>query len=106
MIEIPQGHDPSSPEPLEGGVPTFMGSPVLDTISDMVLKLAAELWIVKNRLRLLESVLSENGNEVSAKLEAAYREDQDIVHDRQELAEFINRIFEEAVSVGARGVDS
>lgn len=48
---------PSASEP----EPSFLPNPILDRLVDVVLELGAELWIERDRRRVLETVLEERG---------------------------------------------
>ena len=52
-----------SPAYLKEGVknPTYFPDPINDNLLDITLELGAALWVVKDRLRVLEDLLAENG---------------------------------------------
>jgi len=58
--------------PLEaaGRRPAFFGEEGIDQLLSMVLELAAELWVVRERVFVVEAVLEQQGIAVSTAVEA------------------------------------
>jgi hypothetical protein len=58
--------------PLEaaGARPAFFDQPGMDQLLSMVLELAAELWVVRERVFVVEAVLQDQGIEVTQAVEA------------------------------------
>lgn len=99
-MNIPESYDRSSPDPLQPAPPVFLGDPALDALAHVTFELAAELWIVKNRLKALESTLSEEGRDISQEIESAYLDDPSIVRNDAERNPYVHRIFSELLKHG------
>ncbi len=55
---------PQTPEggaPLVGDNPTYFADPVQDALVNMVMELAAQVWVNRERMTALEAVLEEQG---------------------------------------------
>jgi hypothetical protein len=58
--------------PLEasGRRPAFFDAPGMDQLLSMVLEIAAELWVVRERVFILEAVLKQQGIDVTDAIES------------------------------------
>lgn len=99
-MKIPESYDRSAPEPLQPQPAVFLADPVLDSLAHVTFELAAELWTVKNRVRLLEAALSKDGRNISEEIEQAYRDDPAAIANNEERDAYVRRLFAELLSHG------
>lgn len=75
-----------------------------DDLLTLVLNLATEVWTLRDRTRLLEAVLDEQGNAVTAQIDAR-RDDPDMltamIVDRDA---FVDRLFRAVVQIRTAAV--
>jgi hypothetical protein len=58
------GYDSQTPEtgtPIAGDHPVYLADPVLDATVRMVVELAAQVWVDRERLLVVEQLLTERG---------------------------------------------
>ena len=73
--------------------PAFFDNPAIDNLIAVTLELGAELWVLRERNRVLERLLCEQGV-VSEKLIEAYEPGvEEAARLRAERDAFVNRIF-------------
>jgi hypothetical protein len=75
-------------------------NPIQDALFRLVLSLGAEVWVMKDRLRLLEEALSERGIEVSALIEELSAKPERLGAVRRERDAFLGRFLGE-IELGA-----
>lgn len=88
-----QRWDLTNEAPVPPQQPVFTSDPVLDAVAHVVFEIAAELWTVKNRLRLVESVLEEEGRSISEVLEGKYAQNPSLIRDDEGRDRFVERVF-------------
>lgn len=78
--------------------PVFLGSAVTDNLMEMIVRLAGELWVVRERLRVLEGSLVAKGAVSEEDLAAAIDRgsEQGAAHDVDRQG-FVERIFSPVV---------
>ena len=92
------GSDTQTPEggtPIAGDDPIYLKDPVLDATVRMVVELAAQVWIDRERLLVIESLLDERGVVTRATIEQ-YRPGAErlaALHD--ERARFLEDVLKE-----------
>jgi hypothetical protein len=95
----PIGQPPSQPagdskETTSIGEPTaFFDNPVIDSLMTMCLELGAALWVVKDRLRVVEALLSEHGLATREQIDAYQTPPEEEAALKAARAEFIERIY-------------
>ena|SRR5690625_2257766 len=99
-VNIPDSYDRSAPEPLQPEPAVFLADPVLDSLAHVTFELAAELWSVKNRVRLLEAALSKDGRDIKEEIEQAYQADPTVIANEEERNAYVRRLFSELLSHG------
>ena len=76
-----------------GAKPSFLPAPIMDDLLTITMQLGAELWVVKDRLRVLEEVLEESGIDAQKRIDE-YRPSPE---RRQEIIKlrdaFVEQIF-------------
>ena len=55
------GQTPEGGVPLAGNDPHYFPDPILDCLTNMVLELAAQVWVNRERMLVLEEILSRDG---------------------------------------------
>lgn len=73
--------------------PTYLGSERLDDLARMLTELASELWILKDRNMVLETLLAEHGVVTPAQVEAYQPDPETAQRISAERAAFTARIF-------------
>ena len=63
------GQTPEGGVPLAGKDPHFFPDPIVDCLTNMVLELAAQVWVNRERMLVLEELLSRDGIVNTAALE-------------------------------------
>lgn len=67
--------------------------PVSDMLLSLVMKLTAEVWTVRDRLRLVEAALAEHGVPVGELVEAIRGHDDAVDNMRADRDEFVARVL-------------
>lgn len=102
----------SSPRTAKGKKPGYFADPATDKLLQMVITLAGELSVVRDRLDLVERLATESGAFDRAKLETLQLSDSDKAERDASRAAFvartlrvINQDLEEITNAEARGFD-
>ena len=82
---------PSRPAPAPE--PAFFENPAIDHLIAVTLELGAELWIQRERMRIIEKLLAANGVVTSAMIEAYRPDDAELAASRGERDAFVNRVY-------------
>jgi hypothetical protein len=97
---------PQSPEggvPLAGDNPTYFADPIQDALVNMVMELAAQVWVNRERMSALEAVLEDCG-ELPADAVENYRPDpQSAAKLRDERDRFVADILKEIQRLAPQG---
>jgi hypothetical protein len=76
----------------------FLDSATADRLMVMIMELASELHVVKDRMRVLEKLLERNGQLHREELDYWQPDDQDAKESARERDAFIARLLQDAVS--------
>ena len=79
--------------PPAGAEPAFLPHPLLDRLVDVVLELGAELWIERDRRRVLEQLLAERGIVRTADLEAHRDTPEQRAERLRDRDAFVRRLY-------------
>ncbi len=71
----------------------FLGDRRLDALVDVVLEMAAQLWVVKRRNAMLESLLVDKGVIATGDMEHHRLADDDAARLRRERSEYVATLF-------------
>lgn len=94
MSELTQ-QTPEGGVPLAGDNPSYFADPIQDALVNMVMELAAQVWVNRERMAALEAVLEERG-ELPADAVEGYRPDpQRAARLRQERDRFVADLLKE-----------
>lgn len=89
---------PQTPEggtPLAGADPVYLQDPVLDATVRMLVELAAQVWVERERRIALEALLVERGVMTAASLESLQPDAALQQRLKTERARFIEDVFKE-----------
>jgi hypothetical protein len=75
------------------GAPQFFRDPAVDRLMEVVMELAAELWVSRRRERLLEAALVERGVLAADALELRVLSDSERADLRAERDALLGRVF-------------
>jgi hypothetical protein len=73
--------------------PAFFDDPTIDNLLAVVLALGAELWVQRERLRVIEQLLAEKGSISSEMIEQHRPSDEERERTRIDRDAFVERIF-------------
>ena len=73
--------------------PAFFEDPTLDNLVDVTLALGAELWVQRERMRVVETLLAEHGKVTSEMIEAYQDPPEQQARDKEARDAFVERIF-------------
>ena len=86
---------PEGGAPIAGADPVYLRDPVLDATVRMVVELAAQVWVDRERLLAMEVLLAERGV-VTREALATYKPDaQTSARFKAERTRFIDDVFKE-----------
>lgn len=85
------------------GVYQALPDPVDDMLLSLVSRLAAEVWTVRDRLRLVETALAQHGIPVEALVEEVRHSEEAIAAMRADRDAFVARVFAVIAPQGADG---
>lgn len=91
-------HDTLAREQVQGiglctSEPSFLSDPLYDRMLETIISLGGELWIERDRRRILESVLASKGLVASAELEAHTLDVQAAADRDAELQAMVERLL-------------
>jgi hypothetical protein len=90
---------PASPDASAGlpapatGTATYFDNPAIDALFNICLELGSAVWVTRDRLRVLEAILAEQGIATDAAIEAYRMPPEAAEKAREERDEFIQRLF-------------
>ncbi len=73
--------------------PTYFPDPINDNLLNIALELGAALWVVKDRLRVLEDLLAENGVVTKEAMERHQTPPEREAEVKAQREAFISRIY-------------
>lgn len=79
--------------PLPAPQPAFFENPVIDNLIAVTLELGAELWVQRERMRIIERLLAEKGVVTPELIEQYAPSPDEIEHNRAERDAFVQRVF-------------
>lgn len=94
MSELAQ-QTPEGGTPIAGENPIYLKDPVLDATVRMVVELAAQVWVERERRMTLESLLEAQGTLSRAAIESFKPDAAQAAAFKRERARFIEDVFKE-----------
>ncbi len=73
--------------------PAFFDDPAIDNLLAVVLALGAELWVQRERLRVIEQLLAKQGSVTTEMIERYEPSDEERERTRVEREAFVERIY-------------
>lgn len=83
----------SSQRPEPAPQPAFFDNPVIDNLIAVTLELGAELWVQRERMRIMERLLAEKGIVTSELIEQYTPSVEEVEQSRIERDAFVQRVF-------------
>ena len=87
----------STPNPAPGPVPApepaFFDNPAIDNLIAVVLELGAELWVLRERQRITEQLLTTHGKVTTEMIEQHMPSPEEQARSKAERDEFVNRVY-------------
>ena len=91
----PTEQTPEGGVPLAGDNPSYLGDPIQDALVNMVMELAAQVWVNRERMAALEAVLEERGDLPADEVERYRPDPERAAQLRQERDRFVADILKE-----------
>ena len=82
---------PTPPQPPPE--PAFFDNAAIDNLIAVTLELGAELWVVRDRLRVMEKLLAERGVLTPEMLEQYQPAEAELAAAREERDAFVQRVY-------------
>jgi hypothetical protein len=79
--------------PVPAPQPAFFDDPAIDNLIAVTLELGAELWVQKERLRIVEKLLAEQGVVTAEAIERYVDSPEEIARVQAERDAFVNRLY-------------
>ena len=86
---------PEGGVPLVGDNPTYFADPVQDALVNMIMELAAQVWVNRERTAALEAVLEQQGNLEAGVVEQYRFAPEQAASLRRERDQFVAGILKE-----------
>jgi hypothetical protein len=86
---------PEAGTPISGDDPIYLKDPILDATVRMLVELAAQVWVDRERLLVLEQLLAERGVATRAALAAYKPTGEQAAALKAERDKFIEDVFKE-----------
>lgn len=86
---LPERAGPPAPAP----EPAFFDNPAIDNLIAVTLELGAELWVQRERMRVIETLLAEKGVVTPELIEQHQPSDEEAARARADRDAFVNRIY-------------
>jgi len=90
-----EGQTPEGGTPLAGADPVYLEDPVLDATVRMVVELAAQVWVERERRLVLEALLESRGAVSREAIESFKPDAAQAAALKAERARFIEDVFKE-----------
>lgn len=84
-------HPPSAPVPAPE--PAFFDNPAIDNLIAVTLELGAEVWVLRERLRLMEQLLTTHGKVTTEMIEQHLPSAEEQARNKAERDAFVNRVY-------------
>jgi len=79
--------------PVPAPQPAFFGNPAIDNLIAVTLELGAELWVQKERMRVVERLLAERGVVTAEAIEQYSSTPEELARVQNERDAFVNRVY-------------
>jgi len=82
-----------SERPVPAPQPAFFDNPVIDNLIAVTLELGAELWVQRERMRIMERLLAEKGVVTPELIDEYTPSPEEVERSRAERDAFVQRVF-------------
>ncbi|MSR00950.1 MAG: hypothetical protein EXR88_06090 [Gammaproteobacteria bacterium] len=79
--------------PMPAPEPAFFDNPAIDNLIAVTLELGSELWVQKERMRVVEMLLAQKGVVTTDLIEHYQPSDEDIARSKLERDAFVQRVY-------------
>jgi hypothetical protein len=85
---------PADPKaPLPAPEPAFFDNPAIDNLIAVTLELGAEVWVLRERQRIMEQLLTTHGKVTTEMIEQHMPSPQEQARSKAGRDEFVNRVY-------------
>ncbi len=84
---------PAPKPPVPAPEPAFFDNAAIDNLIAVTLELGAELWVVRDRLHVMEKLLAERGVVTAEMIEQYQPSEDELAMTRQERDAFVRRVY-------------
>jgi len=81
------------PAPAPAPEPAFFDDPAIDHLIAVTLELGAELWVQRERMRVVEKLLAEKGVVTPEAIEQYQPTAEEVARAKAERDAFVNRVY-------------
>jgi hypothetical protein len=85
--------DSSVSPPVPAPEPAFFDNPAIDHLIAVTLELGAELWVQRERMRVIEKLLGANGIVTATMIEQYRPSEEELAASRTERDSFVSRLY-------------
>ena len=79
--------------PVPAPEPAFFDNPAIDNLIAVTLELGAELWVQRERMRVIEALLAEKGVVTAELIEKYQPSEAEAARSRAEREAFVSRVY-------------
>lgn len=83
----------SAAAPVPAPEPAFFDNPAIDNLIAVTLELGGEVWVLRERLRIMEQLLSTHGKVTTDMIEQYMPSAEEIARTKIARDEFVNRVY-------------
>ena len=73
--------------------PAFFDNPAIDNLIAVTLELGAELWVQRERMRVIEKLLGEKGLVTAAMIEQYQSDPAELAQGKSDRDAFVSRVY-------------
>lgn len=81
------------PAPAPAPEPAFFDNPAIDNLIAVTLELGAEIWVLRERQRVMEQLLSQHGKVTTEMIEQHQPGEDELARSKAARDEFVNRVY-------------
>ena len=84
---------PPQPPPQPAPEPAFFDNPAIDNLIAVTLELGAELWVQRERMRVIEKLLADKGVVTAELIEQYQPSTEELARSRADRDAFVSRVY-------------
>ncbi len=85
--------NPPATAPVPAPEPAFFDNPAIDNLIAVTLELGGEVWVLRERLRIMEQLLSTHGKVTTDMIEQYMPSADEMARNKAARDEFVNRVY-------------